>query len=714
MRKKITSVSFFVVIILGILLSGRDAWAANEVTAVNGLEVSHRSGYTFITFKEVSHKDARYRVYRSDKPLSVATLTEANCIAILYQNSASIKDIRGRPELGEKAGTAERRAFVQDVDKGSQEIPKGTGLLVWTCQADEKIYYGVTSLIGAVEDKNLVAEKNVIVKPVDEKKAIAPLAIKAHDYGPGKPGGGVFLFPMDYRLWNPDKIDDNPEGYIRTVNVTIPADETKRKDPLPVIYLMHGMMDWHCTFAWALHYDKNMPVIQVGILCTTGDWYFGYANTITYETRIPKTLPPSNAIVYPYTEWLLLKTREWLLSNPTNLPAKADVNRFYSVGTSQGGTVGNLTIARHGDKFAVAMCSKGITRWDDLTTWSAAYGGGGGWINQFQVLYGKIEDNLKLFSGERIYDVLYVAKMLREHPEYNAPFMVLGQGLADGVIPWRPFPEYIRALEAGKHPFAAAWRPISHSGALYSATPMAAGIQEGMVRTPSDRAQLAFANCPQNDDLGQGRRSIGWALPGDMTQSSVKSQSMTGGGIPQFPQEFIGVNAYLVSYGNEFKCMLLGKITKVAGDTFFVEQNPLEIAKQIQLVEGRAMWMIADVKLSGEYNSFFEWHVNGIHAIPGARPTIDEAAQFEIQIRLAGAAAVFEATTADVTPRRCQKFKPAPGSQVGYRVLDCRGGNASSVLKEGSVEVDKHGLTTVVGVPIYKTGAGVRLVLSKK
>jgi len=61
---------------------------------------------------------------------------------------------------------------------------------------------------------------------------------------------------------------------------------------------------------------------------------------------------------------------------------------------------------------------------------------------------------------------------------------------------------------------------------------------------------------------------------------------------------------------------------------------------------------------------------------------------------------------ADITPRRLQRFHPAPGAFVGYEV---RRVSDNAVLQSGAVLVDRLGLVTIPSVPV--SHAGTRLLL---
>lgn len=100
----------------------------------------------------------------------------------------------------------------------------------------------------------------------------------------------------------------------------------------------------------------------------------------------------------------------------------------------------------------------------------------------------------------------------------------------------------------------------------------------------------------------------------------------------------------------------------------------------------------------GQSNLYLYW-------VTSPKAVVDEADRWSMVLRV-HPEAPRERAEVDVTPRRCQAFRPAPGSRVDFRVEEP---GARRLLKEGSIEVDKYGLATVPKVPI--TRRGVRLIL---
>ncbi len=71
-----------------------------------------------------------------------------------------------------------------------------------------------------------------------------------------------------------------------------------------------------------------------------------------------------------------------------------------------------------------------------------------------------------------------------------------------------------------------------------------------------------------------------------------------------------------------------------------------------------------------------------------------------------------QTATVDIAPRRCQKFKPAPGAKVHWENWDYSNPQEPVKTAEGNVTVDKYGLVTVPQFVVGKKGLGNRLVLT--
>jgi hypothetical protein len=96
----------------------------------------------------------------------------------------------------------------------------------------------------------------------------------------------------------------------------------------------------------------------------------------------------------------------------------------------------------------------------------------------------------------------------------------------------------------------------------------------------------------------------------------------------------------------------------------------------------------------GQVNLFLLWDTKDI---------VDESGLWEITVRLADVAPA-GATEVDVTPRRLQRFRVAPGESVSWSNTEGR-----RVVQEGRVVADEWGLVTLPQVTVTKTGNRIRI-----
>ena len=73
-----------------------------------------------------------------------------------------------------------------------------------------------------------------------------------------------------------------------------------------------------------------------------------------------------------------------------------------------------------------------------------------------------------------------------------------------------------------------------------------------------------------------------------------------------------------------------------------------------------------------------------------------------------------DTVTVDITPRRCQRFKPSVGTRVHWENWDYSNTQTPVKVNEGDVTVDKNGLVTVPAFLIGSHGLGNRLVLTSR
>jgi hypothetical protein len=98
-------------------------------------------------------------------------------------------------------------------------------------------------------------------------------------------------------------------------------------------------------------------------------------------------------------------------------------------------------------------------------------------------------------------------------------------------------------------------------------------------------------------------------------------------------------------------------------------------------------------------NAYLSWDSEGI---------VDEPARWEMTVRLDGSAPLPECTV-DLTPRKCRKFRPAPGDKFTWTNTPA---GASEPAASGDAAADKWGLVTLKQITLAKGNS--RIVIQKR
>ena len=137
-------------------------------------------------------------------------------------------------------------------------------------------------------------------------------------------------------------------------------------------------------------------------------------------------------------------------------------------------------------------------------------------------------------------------------------------------------------------------------------------------------------------------------------------------------------------------------------DAEFAWKYPLDLSfPAIQNASGSSNIPPSDSGVDN-HNLNIEWAT--LHyAFDGVGSIVDQPAQYEITIRSTSG----NNQSADITPRRTQRFSVNPGTSCNWAATDR---NNSQLIGAGVVEADIDSLVTVVGVPVV-TGTGTRLAI---
>jgi hypothetical protein len=111
----------------------------------------------------------------------------------------------------------------------------------------------------------------------------------------------------------------------------------------------------------------------------------------------------------------------------------------------------------------------------------------------------------------------------------------------------------------------------------------------------------------------------------------------------------------------------------------------------------------ADGDPEGQLNLYLRWETSSV---------VEEADRYEITVYLIESAPKSECTV-DLTPRRCRRFKPVPGTRLKWsnspKSRSAPGKDSETEIQPGEVRADKWGLATLEHVRVSKAGSRIEI-----
>lgn len=679
---------------------------------VRGLSAFCREGQTFLTWQE--DDSDWYYVYASSKPIK--KVAGRKWIAKIPKGSNRFRFPHLTSYKGSKAKTyrdlfhgkpwADRIQIESSLDS-SKCLPDGTGLFVRTVKNRAATYYAVTS----AEDAEVEADRNALVNVVDEEKGIpgATLVYKEENRH-------YFVFFTDYDVWNADGVDDHMHGYAHVFVASIPE---KLSNPAPLSVRLHAYSAWSGVFM-PYSYPINDGV-SIAMFDYSLTWWFGHSEAL--KDLEQKSAPVGKVV--NYTEQRLMQVVRWVASSPKTFPAEIDGSRVYVLGGSMGGSGTNHITCKHGDLVTSGQASKGYTDWSlspELKPY-AANSRVNVFLGDFQRKYGTLADNNPTnLDGQRVYDALNLASWVSD-PRDNVGYLETANGSIDGVIPFWGLEKFWEALEKGKHPYSSAWAQVGHASRLGSGSPMT------YHKLRSDESIPAMANASCNFPLRFGYRFMGRIE--DVRKDSIKIDNA-------ILHDIRGMTLVVGPSGNTKKWF---KIAGVDGDVIRVTEGdllafkppvtawqksqlkrklgrePTEAELDEQADKNKTKYLVIDGDPEGTRNGHIAWSTSlqNFDKTTTVDDIVDTENEWAMSFRL-GENYYFgqwkhKTATVDITPRRCQKFKPTVGAKVHWENWDYSNPRVPTKVAEGNVTVDKYGLVSVPNFVVGKKGLGNRLVL---
>ena len=706
-------------------------WAVESSARATGpteLKGFYREGQTFLTWKEDGAVTGEwYRVYADAKPITSSRLKDVQLIARIPEGSREYRwKKRASPKLKKMAFRYAPHAAkcfegiqLEDDENAGKILPKGTGVFVRTIKAAGTSFYAVTVESTGKENTTARAGINCLAVPIKEQVGTPGAILVART----KPNGYIYLFFTDYETWNPDKTDDNAEGYAHLCHVVLPKDADGTKT-FPLSVRLHAYTAWQDWLAVGRRDGVGLSLLDYRLT-----WWYGYSDALPKMEGSRYARHPVKGTVYNFTEQRVIQAINWLIGKPANCKGHVDLMRVSVFGGSMGGTGVHVLGLRHGEVFAAGRATVGLTNWalpKRILGWSLARH------------VGPLERNDMTNERARVYDLLDLPQWLGDHPEIETPYLDTSHGIIDGVICFHSVPDFYAGLERGKHPYTAAWGMWGHSGTSNTGGPMKCHLMR------RDEPLPAFANASCNTRLNSGFRIVGRCEKVESKAITIKKGALKRCPYSKdgnFPPDLAGKT--LVVYPHDrvrtwFKIASSTPTTVAIKDGDLVAYAPpvngwnITVWKQKNkreptpedlkalARERKHFFLICDGEPRGSRNGYFAWSTRNQNFAANAREDdiVDRADEFGISIRLVRNRRFGEyrqdTATVDVTPRRTQHFRPAPGARVKWQNVSQADPKNPRVIAQGEVVADKHGLVTVPKFTVGKAGWGNRLVLRLK
>jgi hypothetical protein len=676
---------------------------------VKGLKAFCREGQTFMTWQEDGAD--WYYVYASAEPITKTA--GLKWIAKIPKGSNKFRFPHITSYRGSKAKSYKRlfegkpwayRIQIEPSLDSSKCLPDGTGLFVRTIKKDGATHYAVVSDEGAA----VKSGGNALARAVGEKVGL-PGAVLVYK----KKNLNFFVFFTDFDVWNVDGVDDHMHGYAHVFSASIGP---RPANPAPLTVRLHAYSAWGGVFmpyTWPIYDGVSIAMFDYSLT-----WWFGHSEALK---EVSKTAPAGKVV--NYTEQRLMQVIRWVASSPKGFPVKIDAGRIYVMGGSMGGSGANHIACKQGDIVAAAQASKGYTNWA-LSPKIKPFAGKNRvnvFLGDFYRKYGTLEDNNPTnLGGKGVYDVLNLTSWVSD-PTAKVGYLDTANGSIDGVIPFWGLAAFWDALEKGKHPYSSGWAQVGHASRLGSGSPMAFN------KLRSDESIPAMANASCNTPLKYGVRLMGKikeVLKDGIRITNpivhdIKGMTLVVGRHPSIWFKVASVKGDLIRIVEGDLIALKVPVTKWQKSQLKIKlkRKPTEADLKKQADKNKTNYLVIDGDPQGTRNGYIAWSttLQNFDKKTKADDIVDTEKKWAMSFRVGknyGRREWKEDTaTVDITPRRCQQFRPAVGAKVHWENWDHSDKARPAKVAEGDVTVDKYGLVTVPKFLVGKKGLGNRLVL---
>ncbi len=392
---------------------------------VSNLQAVHRSGQTFITWREPD-SSSEYHVYRHNQPITSGNLSSATLLTSRWGPIDADSSVHKHRAL-------DVPEFFVISDLGSP-LGNDTGLFVHTTQsgAAGNAYYAVTTVANGNENRTIVSGVNALNSPRNESVSTTRPVLTVSVNG-GK--GRIYTQYMDYSQWNPTF-----NGYAFNYAVALPSTYNPSVSyPLQIqLHAFGAPAKSPSQSEWEWPVIQLFPTDPGSAHGTVHTWWYGHAADHNYKTS--GSIPGSGAVAN-FTEQRLVKAINEVIADSS---FNVNTDLIHAYGNSMGAS-GSLTLAlRYPGIFAGIYASQPMTN----------YGQNPGFQNNLIQLWGNQSSNLQIINGgdnidaiadygiggsqpTSVWDWMDHQQQLRRRRGEEFAYLILDFGKADATLEWQ-------------------------------------------------------------------------------------------------------------------------------------------------------------------------------------------------------------------------------------------------------------------------------------